>query len=480
MRLAAALAYLWALLTVLPADALIGVSTEIHADARQIEAIHSADVKRKHERTSRGRLDIDEVASSSHQSPDSGSHKSWLQRLGDELLSQKGTGHLESRAVLALWSSMQLIAASLCGLAAVHVCDRAQKSSIELLRLQDSGADWRTYLRQMPESISRSIHLTNSPYGTVFKALLICSAVLLLNSDYPKHDLFACQWGFRSWGFFWTIFCSIRGCLPTLGILSEVFIPMSDALVLVRERFKRPEHKVTDEDKYVFLESRFQEKMHILAGLVTFMAVPAVEGVAVAFSFISFFSGEGDEMVHWKDDTLCAYVWLAILIMRVLTILTSDVCMLNMAYEGWMDTRYLHNPFFMYIPERQAVNSLFNYILLMGFSIWFVSESVWQGMSPAAKVFAFSLTVVTLISVLVWIVRVFMVLCNKRKNLTGNRHKNLVSGIIEEQKRQLQPGSSAMEELDAVKQMYEEAGLAALDQGLESDEDENVDPIKST
>lgn len=377
---------------------------------------------------------------------------------------ERSSAPLTEASVAALWASLQLIAAALCGQAAVQVCDMAQRSSIELKRFSSAGTDWRALLREMPESVSRAIHLTESPHGTVFKAFMLLAALLMLNSEFPKHDLYSKHDGISSWGFSWTLFCAFRAICPTLGIVMEIFIPMSADYILMLERFKQKGYAITEKDRHVFVASRLQQRLHVVAGLLTFMTVPALEGVALAYSLNCFFRlPGGDDMVHWGDGTAASHVWFAIIVTRMLTILISDACMLSMAYEAWLEPtgRFVHNPFYMYMPERHAVLSLFTYVMLMGLSVWFVSRRVWQSMSPVVQALSVGLAVVAIIASLIWMAQVSLMLWNKQTYLDGDDQKNLVTKILEDNEMEMAHGSDSLNELEELRKHWEQVGLAA-------------------
>jgi len=377
---------------------------------------------------------------------------------------ERSSEPLTEAAVAALWASLQLIAAGLCGQAAVQVCDMAQRSSIDLMRFPVAGTDWRVLLREMPESVSRAIHLTESPHGTVFKAFMMVAALLMLNSEFPKHDLYSKYDGIRSWSFSWTLFCALRGLCPTLGIVMEIFIPMSADYILMLERFKQKGYVLSEDDRRVFLASRLQQRLHIVAGVLTFMMVPALEGVALGYSLNCFFRlPGGDDMVHWGDGNASSHVWLAIIVTRLLTILINDACMLSMAYEAWLEPtgRYVHNPFYMYMPERHAVLSLFTYVMLMGLSVWFVSRRVWQSMSPVVQALSVGLAVVVMVASLIWMIQASLMLWNKQKYLDGDDQKNLVTKILQDNEREMAQDSDSLKELEELRKHWEQVGLAA-------------------
>ena len=128
-------------------------------------------------------------------------------------------------------------------------------------------------LRQLPESVSKTIHQTTTPHGTIFQSLMLVAALLMLASEFPKFDFVQPNYDVVLIGF---EFC--RYIFPAVGIVMLVFIPMSHDYILMIDRFKRPGYQLTQEDRAVFYANKLQEDMHQFAGMLVFAATPALEG----------------------------------------------------------------------------------------------------------------------------------------------------------------------------------------------------------
>ena len=184
-----------------------------------------------------------------------------------------GSGPVHQSFAQAFWASLLLILAAASGHAAVYICDQGRKQVIEMEHVRTRRTDVDTLLRQLPESVSKTIHQTSTPHGTIFQVLMLLAALLILVSEFPKYEFVHLGVSIRSIGF------EVSRCLcPVAGILMLIFIPMSHDFILMTERFKRPGYQITREDKAVFYANKLQEDMHTFAGALSFAITPALEG----------------------------------------------------------------------------------------------------------------------------------------------------------------------------------------------------------
>ena len=174
----------------------------------------------------------------------------------------------------AFWASLFLIIAATCGHAAIYVCDQGRTRIIEIEHVRTRSVDVDTLLRRLPESVSKTIHQTSTPHGTTFQVLMLLAALLILSSEFPKHEFVQKSLSIRSMGF------EVCRCLcPVVGILMLIFVPMSHDFIVMTDRFKQPGYKVTREDKVIFYANKMQEDMHTAAGALAFAVTPALEGM---------------------------------------------------------------------------------------------------------------------------------------------------------------------------------------------------------
>ena len=178
----------------------------------------------------------------------------------------------------AFWASMLLVASSIFGHAAVYVCDQGRQQIIELAHIRTGSMDVEDLLQQLPESISKTIHQTTSPHGTVFQSFMLVAALLMLVSEFPKHEYVQLGLDLQLVGLE-----ACRYLFPVIGIILLVFVPMSHDYILMIERFKQPGYQLTLEDKAVFFANKLQEDMHQAAGTLVFAATPGLEGLAESF-----------------------------------------------------------------------------------------------------------------------------------------------------------------------------------------------------
>mmetsp|Transcript_12046 Transcript_12046/g.22697 ORF Transcript_12046/g.22697 Transcript_12046/m.22697 type:complete len:391 (+) Transcript_12046:67-1239(+) len=272
----------------------------------------------------------------------------------------------------AIWNSFLLVFAAAFGHAAIYVCDDGRKQIIEMEHIRTNRMDVDSLLRQLPESISKTIHQTTTPHGTSFQALMLVAALLILHSEFPKHEFVRLGVSIRSIGF------EVSRCLcPVVGILTLIFIPMSHDFIVMTERFKKPGYQITREDKAAFYANKLQEDMHTAAGALSFVMTPVLEGYAIGRGYVEFFgSGIGEDYVAWHHRDGPSYMWLALLIARTLMLVGTNVCLWNMIYEWYCEptARCTRNPYYIYNTEKGLIRQLLNYILLMGMSMWFVNS----------------------------------------------------------------------------------------------------------
>lgn len=173
----------------------------------------------------------------------------------------------------SFWNSLCLIIASALAHAAICVCDQGRKQIIELMHVRFGGMAGADLLRQLPESVSKTIHQTSTPHGTIFQSLMLVAALLMLISEFPKFDFVE-----PNYDIFLLLFEISRYVCPVAGIVMLVFIPMSHDYIVMIDRFKRPGYQLTLEDRAVFYANKIQEDMHQFAGGLVFAATPALEG----------------------------------------------------------------------------------------------------------------------------------------------------------------------------------------------------------
>lgn len=171
------------------------------------------------------------------------------------------------------WRSLCLIIASALAHAAICVCDQGRKQIVELEHVRTGSMSVEDLLRQLPESVSKTIHQTTSPHGTIFQSLMLITALLMLISEFPKFDFVQ-----PNYDLFLIGFEICRYLFPVIGIVMLVFIPMSHDYIVMIDRFKRPGYQLTQEDRAVFYANKLQEDMHQAAGMLVFAATPALEG----------------------------------------------------------------------------------------------------------------------------------------------------------------------------------------------------------
>lgn len=173
----------------------------------------------------------------------------------------------------SFWKSLCLIIASALAHAAVFVCDQGRKQIVELEHVRTGSMSVQDLLRQLPESISKTVHQTSTPHGTIFQSLMLIAALLLLVSEFPKFDFVQ-----PNYDLLLIVFEVCRYLFPVVGIIMLVFIPMSHDYIVMIDRFKKPGYQLTQEDKAVFYANKLQEDMHQFAGMLVFAATPALEG----------------------------------------------------------------------------------------------------------------------------------------------------------------------------------------------------------
>lgn len=173
----------------------------------------------------------------------------------------------------SFWKSLCLIIASALAHAAVFVCDQGRKQIVELEHVRTGSMSVQDLLRQLPESISKTVHQTSTPHGTIFQSLMLITALLLLVSEFPKFDFVQ-----PNYDLLLMVFEVCRYLFPVVGIIMLVFIPMSHDYIVMIDRFKKPGYQLTQEDRAVFYANKLQEDMHQFAGMLVFAATPGLEG----------------------------------------------------------------------------------------------------------------------------------------------------------------------------------------------------------
>jgi len=360
---------------------------------------------------------------------------------------------VESPIEAALWSSMLLVVGALCGYYALHICDAGQQESFRMLRITDASSDWREILQQMPESVSKAIHLTNSPHGSVFKAFMLLMALLIFCSAYPKHELIRSVHSFE----LESVFQALRSVCPGAGIMMVIFIPMSHDYVEMLERFKQPGYAITDVDKAVYLASKVQEDLHSAAGFIAFGLTPIMEAIALVKAFVCFFDMAGeDDMVRWKDGTLASRMWLLMTCIRVFVICGSDLCLAAMQYEMSFEpsNRFRKNPNHIYLPERAAIYELTNYVLLLGMSMWFV-DAQWFATRPVvAKVGCVAIASLSATAIVVWTVWLFWWTYFKEFYLSDDKMREQIMGSVEVYKARVAHNAPSMKSLEELRRKW--------------------------
>jgi len=328
----------------------------------------------------------------------------------------------------AIWSSVLLVASSVLGHLAVGVCDQGLKQNIEMAHINTKSADARVLLRQLPESISKTIHQTNSPHGTAFQCLMLMAALLMLASQYPKYDFVHFGLSFGE-----IVLQTTRSLCPVVGILMLIFIPMSHDYILMIERFKEPGYKITKKDKAVIFINKLQEDLHTGAGALAFAVTPVFEGYIVGKGYVEFFNnGIGHEYVRsnvWDTPT---QMWFALLLTRTLMLLGTNICLWNMIYEWNVEptSRCTRNPFYMYNTEKALIRELLNYVLLLGISIWFVNKAHYFIMSGWTHQVIVLLASAAIVITTFYTLGLFWYLFRKDRYLSEKEMQKKVQAII--------------------------------------------------
>ncbi|CAE7751512.1 inlA, partial [Symbiodinium necroappetens] len=345
----------------------------------------------------------------------------------------------------AFWASLFLIIAAACGHAAIYVCDQGRTRIIEIEHVRTRSVDVDTLLRRLPESVSKTIHQTSTPHGTTFQVLMLLAALLILSSEFPKHEFVQKSLSIRSMGF------EVCRCLcPVVGILMLIFVPMSHDFIVMTERFKQPGYKVTREDKVIFYANKMQEDMHTAAGALAFAVTPALEGYAIGRAYVQFFgTGIGEHYVAWSHGDTPTYIWLALLIARTFMLVGTNVCLWNMVYEWFCEptARATRNPYYIYTTEKSLIRQLLNYILLLGMSIWFVNSSQFDLIMPWAQKLLLGISVVASAATCCYALSTFWYLTFKERYLNPKEMEKVLRKIVNKSEDRMERYTTELEAL---------------------------------
>ncbi|CAJ1365268.1 unnamed protein product [Effrenium voratum] len=345
----------------------------------------------------------------------------------------------------AFWASMLLVASSIFGHAAVYVCDQGRQQIIELAHIRTGSMDVEDLLQQLPESISKTIHQTTSPHGTVFQSFMLVAALLMLVSEFPKHEYVQLGLDLQLVGLE-----ACRYLFPVIGIILLVFVPMSHDYILMIERFKQPGYQLTLEDKAVFFANKLQEDMHQAAGTLVFAATPGLEGYAVGRAYVEFFGNSmGEDYISWNDGNAATYMWLALLFGRTIMLLGTHACLWNMVYEMYCEptARFSRNPYYVYDVEKALIRHLLNYVMLMGMSIWFVNETQFNLLSSLAQTVLLSLAALALVLTACYTLNVLRYLACKERYLNNATLSKQFNKLFTKTEKRMDKYTEELEEL---------------------------------
>ncbi|CAE6970600.1 inlA [Symbiodinium sp. CCMP2592] len=345
----------------------------------------------------------------------------------------------------AFWASLFLIIAATCGHAAIYVCDQGRTRIIEIEHVRTRSVDVDTLLRRLPESVSKTIHQTSTPHGTTFQVLMLLAALLILSSEFPKHEFVQKSVSIRSMGF------DVCRCLcPVVGILMLIFVPMSHDFIVMTDRFKQPGYKVTREDKVIFYANKMQEDMHTAAGALAFAVTPALEGYAIGRAYVQFFgTGIGEHYVAWSHGDTPTYMWLALLVARTFMLAGTNVCLWNMVYEWFCEptARATRNPYYIYTTEKSLIRQLLNYILLLGMSIWFVNSVQFDLMMPWAQKLLLGISAVASAATCCYALSTFWYLTFKERYLNPKEMEKVLRKIVNKSEDRMERYTTELEAL---------------------------------
>ncbi|CAK9050843.1 unnamed protein product [Durusdinium trenchii] len=345
----------------------------------------------------------------------------------------------------SFWNSLCLITASALAHSAICVCDQGRKQIIELEHVRTGSMVVEDLLRQLPESVSKTIHQTTTPHGTIFQSLMLVAALLMLASEFPKFDFVQPNYDVVLIGF---EFC--RYIFPAVGIVMLVFIPMSHDYILMIDRFKRPGYQLTQEDRAVFYANKLQEDMHQFAGMLVFAATPALEGYAVGRAFVQFFgNGMGDELVKWRDQDAASSMWLILLVARTVMLLGVHVCLWNMVYEWYCEptARFSRNPYYIYDAEKALIRHLLNYVLLVGMSIWFFNSGHFKLLSFFAQRGLLAIAFCSAVLTVCYTFRVLEYLMFKERYFRDGRLERIFHRIVNKTEKRMDKYTEELHEL---------------------------------
>lgn len=319
----------------------------------------------------------------------------------------------------AFLASVLLLLSSMFGHIAMLICDMSRKSFVMMQYIKYKNIATEDLMRQMPESVSKTIHETSSPHGRAFQSFILLSGLLMLQSAWPMHEYVVLSWSTTE-----ITIQTIRWLCPIVGIILLVFIPMSSDYVQMIEHFKRPGYDISPDDIATALVSNFQENMHNAAGTLAFAVTVALEGFFVGREFVQFFKGDlgSPELVRWQTKNKQMYLWLSLLVARTFALLGAHAGLWSMAYEwfGEPTNRVARNPYFLYSPEKGLIKSLLNYMALVAISMWFVNDAAFRAMSDDARIFLSAFAVVAMAAVCFYTICVMVFVSRKDKYL--NRH----------------------------------------------------------
>lgn len=343
------------------------------------------------------------------------------------------------------WKSLCLIIASALAHAAIFVCDQGRKQIVELEHVRTGSMSVEDLLRQLPESISKTVHQTTTPHGTIFQSLMLIAALLMLVSEFPKFDFVQ-----PNYDLLLIAYEISRYLFPVVGIVMLVFIPMSHDYIVMIDRFKRPGYKLTQEDRAVFYANKLQEDLHQAAGVLVFAVTPALEGYAVGRAFVEFFgNGMGEDFVKWKDQDSASLMWLILLVARTVMLLGVHTCLWNMVYEWYCEptARFARNPYYIYDAEKALIRFLLNYVLLVGLSMWFFNTIHFKILTTVSQRALLSTAFCVAVLTLCYTLRVLEYLMFKERYLNEGTMERVFMKIVTKTEKRMDRYSEELEEL---------------------------------